>query len=177
MRGGVNDGSHHGWAMAKPRKQPPPHAWDALVKMFAKHRVAYVIIGKSGAILHGFPDTTQDIDLFPRKSSDNGARIVAALKELGFAVDRILEHAIVSGKDFVQIRGGPCDLDLVFAPDGLESFEQAQERASLVEGTYPVAAIDDIIESKRRAGRQKDTEVLRRLEAFARYLRQRRRTR
>lgn len=163
--------------MAKPRKQPLPHTWEALVKVFAKHRVAYVIIGKSGAILLGFPDTTQDIDLFPRKSPDNGARIVAALRELGFDVDRILEQAIVSGKDFVQIRGGPCDLDLVFAPDGLESFERAKERASLVEGTYPVAAIDDIIESKRRSGRQKDKEVLQRLEAFARYLQRRHRTR
>ncbi len=30
----------------------------------ARHGVLYLFIGKSGAILLGFPDTTQDADLF-----------------------------------------------------------------------------------------------------------------
>ena len=29
-----------------------------------RHGVAYLFIGMTGAILHGFPDTTQDADLF-----------------------------------------------------------------------------------------------------------------
>jgi hypothetical protein len=36
--------------------------------VFARHRVHYLFIGKSGAILLGFPDTTQDADLFVDKS-------------------------------------------------------------------------------------------------------------
>jgi hypothetical protein len=51
---------------------------------FARHGVRYLFIGKSGAILLGFPDTTQDADLFVEKSPDNGRAIVAALRELGF---------------------------------------------------------------------------------------------
>ena len=31
---------------------------------FARHGVRYLFIGKSGAILLGYPDTTQDADLF-----------------------------------------------------------------------------------------------------------------
>lgn len=38
----------------------------------AKHAVRYLFLGKSGAILLGFPDTTQDADLFPDKSPENG---------------------------------------------------------------------------------------------------------
>ena len=148
--------------------------WQPLAEVFARHRVEYLIIGKSGAVLHGFPDTTQDIDVFPKNTPDNGRRIVTALCELGFEVDRPLEAAIIQGKDFIQLRGGPVDVDLVFAPDGLESFEAAQERAITVEQLYPVAAIEDIIASKRRAGRQKDRDTLERLEAFAKYLRERR---
>jgi hypothetical protein len=37
---------------------------------FARHGVLYLFLGKSGAILLGFPDTTQDADLFVEKSSD-----------------------------------------------------------------------------------------------------------
>ena len=51
---------------------------------FAKHGVRYLFIGKSGAILLGFPDTTQDADLFVEKAEDNGKRLVLALTQLGF---------------------------------------------------------------------------------------------
>jgi hypothetical protein len=32
--------------------------------VFARHGVRYLFLGKSGAILLGYPDTTQDADLF-----------------------------------------------------------------------------------------------------------------
>lgn len=54
---------------------------------FARHGVRYLFIGKSGAILLGFPDTTQDADLFVEKSPANGQAIVASLRELGFDLD------------------------------------------------------------------------------------------
>ncbi|MBP7147202.1 MAG: hypothetical protein KBD01_06635 [Acidobacteria bacterium] len=144
---------------------------EVLAEAFARHGVDYVFIGKSGAIFHGFPDTTQDADLFPRKSAENGRRIAAALRELGFPVDDRLERELAAGKDFVQIRSGPFDLDLVFAPDGLDSYDETKERSTLIEGRFPVASIEDIIRSKRAANRQKDRESLPRLEAFAAYLR------
>jgi len=52
--------------------------------VFAAHGVRYLFIGKSGAILLGFPDTTQDADLFVDKSPANCAALVAALQALGF---------------------------------------------------------------------------------------------
>ena len=52
---------------------------------------AGLFIGKTGAILHGFPDTTQDADVFVQKTMRNG-----------------------------------FDVDLVFAPDGIERFEDAK---------------------------------------------------
>jgi len=55
---------------------------------------------------------------------------------------------ILRGKDFVQLKNGPVDLDLVFAPDGIEHFEDAWRRRIDVEG-FPVCHPDDIIGSKR----------------------------
>ncbi|OFV93384.1 MAG: hypothetical protein A3G76_01490 [Acidobacteria bacterium RIFCSPLOWO2_12_FULL_65_11] len=52
----------------------------------ARHGVKYLFIGKSGAILLGFPDTTQDADLFVEKSPANGRALADALQELGFAL-------------------------------------------------------------------------------------------
>ena len=135
-----------------------------------RHGVQYLFIGKSGAILHGYPDTTQDADLFVRRQRENGRALVAALQELGFAVTAEQRDEIVRGKDFVQLKNGPFDLDLVFAPDGIERFEDAYRRRVEVEG-FPVCSLDDIIASKMASNRQKDRESLPRLRAFRDHLR------
>ena len=137
---------------------------------FARHRCRYLFIGKSGAILLGYPDTTQDADIFVEQSTANGRSLVAALKELGFDLSPQDVADIERGKDFVQLKNGPFDLDLVFAPDGIESFADAFGRRVVV-NNFPVCHIDDIIASKRAANRAKDRESLTRLEQFREYLR------
>ena len=135
---------------------------------FARHGVRYLFIGKSGAILLGYPDTTQDADLFVEKSPANGTAAAAALRELGFPLTETAAGEIARGKDFVQIRNGPFDLDLVFAPDGIERFADAWDRRVDVDG-FPVCHPDDIIASKAAANRVKDRESLPRLRAFREY--------
>ena len=131
---------------------------------FHRHGARYLFIGKSGAIL-GFPDTTQDAHLFVEKSLENGRAAVAALRDLGFPLTTQQQAEIERGKDFVQFREGPFDLDLVFAPGGIETFGAAEQRALWVEGLH-VCHIDDIIRSKEATGRVKDKESLPRLRAF-----------
>ena len=137
-----------------------------IVETFRKFNIEYMFIGKFAAILYGYPGTTQDIDIFPKKDKTNCENLLKALKELGFAVDKNLEEAILEGKDFIQIRGGPFPLDIIFAPDGIESYDAAQGRSKLIEGMFPCASIDDIIESKKQSGRQRDKEELPRLDLF-----------
>jgi hypothetical protein len=135
---------------------------------FARHGVRYLFLGKSGAILLGFPDTTQDADLFVDKSPNNCRAIVVALRELGFELTDQETAEISRGKDFIQLRTGPFDVDLIFAPDGIERFDDAWQRHLNVEG-FPVCHIDDIIASKESAGRERDRETLPRLKAFREY--------
>jgi len=80
-------------------------------------------------------------------------------------LDAELTEEIVRGKHFVQIKSGPFDIDLVFAPDGIESYDQAKSRMDTSSG-FPVLNIRDIIASKRSAGRPRDEVELPLLEAF-----------
>jgi hypothetical protein len=134
----------------------------------AQHDVRYLFIGKSGAILLGFPDTTQDADLYVEKSAANSRALIPALFELGFTLNDEQVAQIERGKDFVQLKNGPFDLDLIFAPDGIEQFDDAWRRHVEVEG-FPVCHIDDIIASKVAAGRRRDIESLPRLQSFREY--------
>src|SRR5947209_5031360 len=85
---------------------------------FNRHGCRYLFIGKSGAILLGYPDTTQDADVYVEKSAENGRALVTALHELGFTLTPTDATEIERGKDFIQLKNGPFDLDLIFAPDG-----------------------------------------------------------
>ncbi len=145
-------------------KFQPQQAVD-LAEAFRRHAVDYLFIGKSGAILLGYPAITQDVDLHVPKNAENGRRIIAALADLGFALAEELKDALVAGKDFVQIKSGPFDVDLIHAPDGIESFEASKARSILHDG-FPVASLRDIIASKRASGREKDLVDLPLLELF-----------
>lgn len=133
----------------------------------AAYHVDYLFIGKSGAILLGYPATTQDVDLFLPKDPQNGARMVRALKSIRFQLSRMIQKKIIAGADFVQLKGGPFDLDLVHAPDGIPSFSEAKRRAVIQDG-FPVANLRDIIASKRASNREKDLADLVLLEEFRR---------
>jgi hypothetical protein len=99
--------------------------------------------------------------------------VARALLDLGFDLTDQEREQVQRGKDFIQLKNGPFDLDLIYAPDGIERFADAWARRVEVEG-FMVCAIDDIIASKRAANRQKDRESLQRLEDFRAYLRSKR---
>jgi hypothetical protein len=139
---------------------------------FARHAIRYLFIGKSGAILLGYPDTTQDADLYVEKETSNCRRLADALSDLGFRLTEMETAEVLRGKDFIQLKDGPFDMDLIFAPDGIERFADAWQRRQEVEG-FPVCSIDDIISSKQAANRLKDKESLPRLLSFREWLKSR----
>jgi hypothetical protein len=140
-----------------------------LGRIFKHHGVKYLFFGKSGAILLGYSDTTQDVDLYVEKETVNCEKLVVSLAELGFRLTENEELEIRRGKDFIQLRNGPFDLDLIFAPDGIERFDDAWDRRVEKHGV-PIANIDDIVRSKQAANRQKDKESLSRLLSFKEWL-------
>jgi hypothetical protein len=148
-----------------PQSKFTPEQAVELAAAFARHGVDYLFIGKSGAILLGYPAATQDVDLFLPKDPVNARKVLAGLTELGFAPDAVIRGKIIAGADFVQLKDGPFDLDLIHAPDGIESFAAARERRVVQDG-FPVANLRDIIASKRASGRQKDLLDLHLLEQF-----------
>jgi len=137
---------------------------DALVKAFRAHQVDFLIFGKGAAIIMGYPATTLDVDLFLPKSPENGAKVVAALQYLGFALTESQIPEIVRGKDFVHLNG-PFRLDLVHAPDGLPDYQTVKRRSITID-QYPLVSLRDIIASKEAAGRIKDQMDLQLLKSF-----------
>jgi hypothetical protein len=153
-----------------------------IVQVLDRHGVAYVLVGGLGALLHGASRPTMDFDLCAAWDLDNLGRLVDALRELGAklrvrpgvdppAVDAHLLHDSV----VTTWRTAAGDIDvLVGIPSsphaGLNRFDTLRSRAEsrVVAGcTVYVAALTDIIASKRVANRPADREALPELEALA----------
>ncbi|SRR5216683_3288249 len=141
---------------------------EAIRDACQRHNVRYLFIGKSAALLLGFPDTTQGVDLFVDRPADNCSALVGALHDLGFSRSETQVRDIDRGKALIQLKNGSFDVSLIFAPDGIERFEDAWNRHVEVEG-FPVCHIDDVITSKEATHRRKDQESLPRLRAFREY--------
>lgn len=80
-------------------------------------------------------------------------------------MDAPLQKAITEGCDFIQIKNGPFDLDIVHAPDGIKDYASARARR-IGHENYPVASLGDIIASKEASNRPKDLVEIPLLKAF-----------
>ena len=122
---------------------------DELTRALEEHGVKYLYIGKSAAIVHGFADTTQDADIFLDHSGDNKANVIRSLEHIGFKLTQQQKDEIKTGRDFVQFHNnGPFDVDLVFAPDGIEKFSDAWDRGRKILVLSPTAVSYAFVEAR-----------------------------
>ncbi|HEX8845909.1 MAG TPA: DUF6036 family nucleotidyltransferase [Pyrinomonadaceae bacterium] len=132
---------------------------------FQRHNVRYLVIGGIAAVLHGVPRATFDLDILIEASPENAQQLLDAPTEANFATatmidaGELLAHEITVFKDRVRI-------DVQTSTPGIK-FEDAWRKKVIMtyqgQGFY-VAAKEDLIASKRAAGREKDLEDVRMLE-------------
>lgn len=148
--------------------------------------VAYVIVGGFASLIHGSPLPTQDIDVLPSRRADNLDRLGRALRRMN-AMIRTAGDPVPAPIDGPFLANMPVmlnlvtdlgDLDLTFSPSGgLGGFEEWSAHAlsvEIAEGLcVRIAALDDIIDSKRAANRPKDQMALPYLESLRDELRAR----
>lgn len=130
-----------------------------------KHNVRYITIGGVAAILHGVPRTTFDLDILIEATLENTQNLLGALLDAGLATaemttaEEVLKHEITIFRDRVRI-------DVQTATPGIE-FEVAWQKKEVMmyrRQAFYVVSREDLINSKRAAGREKDLEDIRLLE-------------
>lgn len=129
-----------------------------------RHDVEFLIIGGVAYNFHAPPRATKDIDVWVRPTRANLERLVSALDEFGVPTQAMDIDELMAVPRVLMIGRAPTRIDLLTRPDGL-AWENAWSRR--VETTYGVGAeaatsrvsllaIEDLIASKRAAGRPRD---------------------
>ena len=143
------------------------------------HDVDYVVVGGFASAIHGSPLATSDVDIVPSKARANLDRLGAALTALGAALRT--EGGAVSVKldggflaampVMLNLTSRHGDIDIIFQPAGpLHGYDEWNHHATEVtigNGiVIRIATLNDIIDSKRAAGRTKDIAALPYLESL-----------
>jgi len=156
--------------------------FDRIVSTLSRYGVDYVLIGGVAAVAHGSTLATEDVDLTPARDQGNLDRLGEALLELRARIRTANEpdgvefpchgRFLAAMPTMLNLTTDAGDIDLAVAPAGFaDGYEALAPRASEVDfgdgAVVLVAALDDIIASKRAADRPKDRAALPYLEALA----------
>ena len=134
-----------------------------------KHKVRYLLIGGMATILYGSPRITKDTDIFIESTENNCQRLVEALQAVHFhtvnltTAEKILKNEVNIFKDYVR-------LDVLTQVKGL-AFKEAWEKRVVkrVRGIrVPMVDIEDLIISKKAAGRDIDLHDVKTLKTIIR---------
>lgn len=136
------------------------------LRLLARYRVRYVIVGGEAVIFHGYPRVTGDVDFFYENTPANVERLFGALSE--FWSGRI--PAVSSPRELrrrgliLQFGRPPNRIDLLNEIDGVR-FAEAWRSRVLVRLDTPAGTViaryihrRPLLTNKRASGRPKDLD-------------------
>ena len=126
----------------------------------------FMVIGAHALAAHGYVRATKDLDIWVRPTAENAQRVWKALVSFGAPLRDMSVDDFATRGTIYQMGIDPDRIDIITEPAGAE-FEEAWERrlTAVVDGVpYPVIGREDLIATKRAAGRPEDLVDILRLE-------------
>jgi predicted nucleotidyltransferase len=148
---------------------------QALLMRLKDSGLEFVVIGGLCVVYHGVPVATFDLDICCPFGEENVRKIEAAVKDLN-PVHRLtanklpLEETRGSFKDLknIYLQTDLGKLDCLSEVSGLGSYEQVLQQSimhTMSFGAFRILNLEALIAAKTAAGRQKDLDAVRLLQA------------
>lgn len=118
----------------------------------------FLVIGAHAVAVYARPRATGDLDLWIRSTAANAERVWAALVAFGAPLHDLTRDDLISDDLVFQIGIAPNRIDILTSVGGV-TFDEAWPRRSTVQlwgMTVPVIGREDLVKSKRAAGRPRD---------------------
>ena len=138
------------------------------IQVLNDHNVEYILVGGYSVIVYGHSRTTGDLDIWVNRTKDNYEKISKAFTSFGMGVFEMTEENFLFHPEWDVFRFGraPVAIDIMIKVKGLE-FENSFKSSVIkeVEGlSVRILNYDNLITSKRSAGRNKDIDDINSLE-------------
>ncbi len=133
-----------------------------------RHNVRYILVGGYSVILHGYPRTTGDLDIWVEPNEANYNRLKGAFDEFKLPVFDMTLGNFLDIKNFDVFRFGrnPMAIDIITNLKGLEFNDSlaGMETKTFESVEIKFIGYQDLIRAKKASGRPKDINDIENLE-------------
>lgn len=128
------------------------------IECLNKNKVEYILVGGYAVVLNGVNRTTQDLDIFIRRTDENADKVLKAIDDFGFGSIGFTKADLQDKQGIVQIGRPPLRIDILCELPGVD-FETAYNEANDYEEEgvkIKVMHINQLITNKLAVARDKD---------------------
>lgn len=128
------------------------------LRLLKEHEVRYLLIGGYAVGYHGYPRTTEDMDIWIAIHPENAAKIVAALKAFGFDDPNLKPELFLQIPKIIRMGFPPMRLEITTSISGVEFDECYQARiVDKIDGVeVNLIDLENLKKNKKASGRPKD---------------------
>lgn len=129
-----------------------------------KQNLEMIMVGGGAVNFHGYQRHSADVDFWLNPTRQNFDQLLLVLKNLGYHIQEFPD-SVLNGEQNISLKFSPIhiDIELITRFSVNKPFEQAYKEAELVEFKnnlkvfrWRVLSLEDLINSKIKAGRPKD---------------------
>ncbi len=129
-----------------------------------ENKVDYLLVGGYAVIVHGFPRTTGDMDIWVKRTQENYLKLVAEFEAFRMAMFDMTLHNFLNHKDWDVFRFGrqPVAIDIMVKMANFDFDECAAQAVWYKDDDLQIKLINynHLIAAKKAAGRNKDLNDL-----------------
>jgi hypothetical protein len=141
-----------------------------LLSALAATSAEYLVVGGWAVGYHAEPRFTKDLDVFIGPSNENLQAVASALAQFGAPAAIVDALRGLGADEFLFLGAAPVRVDILRRVDGITFCDAYARRETVEWDGVPVSVIgfDDLVASKKAAGRERDRRDLKLLEAARR---------
>lgn len=139
-----------------------PNDFKEFLRLLRAHGVEYLLIGGWAVGYHGYPRSTDDLDVWVAIAPANADKVVKTLREFGFDVPELSTDLFLQNDQIVRMGIAPVRIEVSTSISGVEFDECYRERLETTLDNEPVSLISlrHLRINKKASGRLKDLSDL-----------------
>lgn len=135
-----------------------PPDFKEFLRLLKEYDVRYLLVGGYAVGYHGYPRTTDDLDIWIAIHPDNANRLVAVMKSFGLEDPNLTPELFLQKPKIIRMGFPPMRLEITTSISGVEFDECYQARiVDQLDGVeVNLIDLENLKKNKRASGRTKD---------------------
>ncbi len=138
------------------------------IKALNNNEVEYLLVGGYAVVLYGYPRTTGDMDIWVNRTRENYIQLKKAFLEFGMSMFDMTEERFLYHESIDVFRFGrtPVAIDIMTKMNEFNFEECFVNAKEYIDEDLQIRLVnyDDLIEAKKKSGRNKDLDDLEKLQ-------------